>query len=531
VLAALAALPPGRIALTETGTLSGRDGRRVTAGALRAHVLALAAGLTEAGLVAGDRVLFAVPPGIEAVALILAIVAAGGVVVAADPAMGDDVFRSRMELVAPRWVIAPSIALTLTRRDAVRRLAGRAGLALPPLAQVGGATFVRVGPPLPGSAALDARALTRRGRAAPAREAGRPAAPHAPAFMAFTSGTTGAPRVVVHTQASLAASLDVLAAAAGLRPHDVAYSRDLHLLLPALLAGGSGVIPRHEGYRPSGARRALGDLRRHGVTVLALTPGALQALAGAARRAGTTLAPSVRHVLLGAAPVSPEALRRTRDVLPSHATVTCVYAMTELLPVAYVSPEEKLAHTGPGDLVGRTFPGVEARLAPDGELVLRGPHQCAGYLGEPPLTEIATGDLARLDDRGRLVLLGRKKDMIIRRDKNIYPALYEPTIERIPGVARCALVGVYGDRLADEQVVLVLEAEEPRADPAALAGRVRAALRHGPGRIDADALPDAVVVAPLPLVGRSRKVDRAALRALARERLAGPPPAGRGSEG
>jgi long-subunit acyl-CoA synthetase (AMP-forming) len=49
------------------------------------------------------------------------------------------------------------------------------------------------------------------------------------------------------------------------------------------------------------------------------------------------------------------------------------------------------------------------RLGDDGELVVRAPHLCTGYLGEPPLAELRTGDLARLDADGRLVLLGRAR--------------------------------------------------------------------------------------------------------------------------
>ncbi|HEX6510063.1 MAG TPA: class I adenylate-forming enzyme family protein, partial [Chloroflexota bacterium] len=112
---------------------------------------------------------------------------------------------------------------------------------------------------------------------------------------------------------------------------------------------------------------------------------------------------------------------------------------------------------------------------------------------------------------GRIILLGRSKDMIIRGRYNIYPALYEQRIEEIPGVARCALIGVWDERLGDERVVLAVEPAPAETDPGRLRHRVDRALRRD-ALIDSLALPDEVVVMPLPESGRSRKIDRNALR-------------------
>lgn len=128
------------------------------------------------------------------------------------------------------------------------------------------------------------------------------------------------------------------------------------------------------------------------------------------------------------------------------------------------------------------------------------------------MREHATGDLARLDD-GRIVLLGRIKDMIIRGDHNIYPALYEPLAERIDGVRRAALIGDFDTERADERVILVVE---PAAgvNAEALHARVHREVRAGPHRFDAAAIPDRIVVRALPESGRSHKVDKQTLRAM-----------------
>jgi acyl-CoA synthetase (AMP-forming)/AMP-acid ligase II len=165
---------------------------------------------------------------------------------------------------------------------------------------------------------------------------------------------------------------------------------------------------------------------------------------------------------------------------------------------------------GRGDLVGAPLPGVSVRLDDDGQLHAAGPNLAAGYLGRPPAQppEQATGDLALIDGDGRIVLLGRAKDMLIRGRFNLYPGLYEPAVANLPGVAEAAFVGLPDEATGDEQVVLAL-VPAPGTDPAALPGLVRERL---PGLIDAAALPDRVVtVAGLPTAGRSAKLDRAAL--------------------
>jgi acyl-CoA synthetase (AMP-forming)/AMP-acid ligase II len=105
------------------------------------------------------------------------------------------------------------------------------------------------------------------------------------------------------------------------------------------------------------------------------------------------------------------------------------------------------------------------------------------------------------------VLTGRKKDMIIRRNFNLYPGLYEPTINRIPGVTECAFVGVYDEKRHDEVVALFVETHKPLTENA-----LRKAMETGAYSIDREAMPDLIVLQPLPRAGRQSKVDKNALR-------------------
>ena len=99
----------------------------------------------------------------------------------------------------------------------------------------------------------------------------------------------------------------------------------------------------------------------------------------------------------------------------------------------------------------------------------------------------------------------------MRRQFNVYPELYESTIERIAGVKRCAMVGIYDDVMADERIVLAVE-PSANVDAKTLEKRLRHELRSGPYSIDSAALPDDVLVMELPVVGRSSKVDKMSIR-------------------
>lgn len=488
-----AARTPDAVAL-----ISG-DGAELTYGELRRQVLAVRHGLLSNGLAAGDGVLFSVRPSPESLVLALGVVAAGGVVVFADPGAGPEMFTARLRLARPRWSAAESVLYAGSRLRPVRAYARRRGLLLPNLADLqipgeGPMRHIHVGRRLPGvpRGALSFARLVRGDAPEPERDT----APDAPAAVIFTSGTTADPRAVVHTRASLAAALDLFRTRLPLGPGDVVHTDQLMLGLPTLIAGARWSMPPLF-CSPAGFARLM---REREATHTFCVPVHLAEILDVAPE----LPPTVRHVLLGAAPAPAPILRRAIAAAPS-AEVLSVYAMTEILPVAIASAEEKLAHDASGDLLGAPLPGVGARLEEDGELLLSGPNLCRGYLGADPITELPTGDLARMDE-GNLVLMGRKKDMLIRGKFNLYPGLYEPSIAALPDVAEAAIVGVPDPRTGDEEVVLAV------VGPPHLRTRLQRAL---PDVIDHDALPDRIVVLDeLPRSGRTRKLDRDQLRAL-----------------
>ena len=454
--------------------------------------------------------LLLIRPGVPVFLLALAIIRAGGVEVIVDIAMGQEAFRSRVKLAAPRWIFAESLLLALQQRPAARRVLRARGVEIPELGGFAGARTVVTGPWLPGLPAghLALRDLLRpAGRAAPWDEASLD--PDEDMLIVFTSGTTAAPKGVVHTHATMGAALDMLLAHMPAQPGDVFYASVLHIVVPALCRGARTILAPAR----FSAHRALEHLQRYRVSKTFATPSEYEEVIAVCRAAARMLPTTLDTIMLGSAPAGPGFLRRLQAILPPRTAVWSAYGMTEMLPICAVSLEEKLDFADAGDLVGRPLPGVTVALAADGELVISGPNLFRRLLGGVPVQEYATGDMARLDDQGRVILLGRKKDMIIKKGHNIYPGMIEPTIQRIAGVQNCALVGSYNPATSDEEIVLVVEKDDPRDEPT-YRRYLAAALLSGPHSIDVYAQPDRIVFARLPTAGRSRKVDKQKLRAM-----------------
>ncbi|HEU0244217.1 MAG TPA: class I adenylate-forming enzyme family protein, partial [Candidatus Limnocylindrales bacterium] len=332
----------------------------------------------------------------------------------------------------------------------------------------------------------------------------------APALVIFTSGTTDAPRGVVHSPAGLAATLAQAGRLADLGPGDRVLGTGLHLVGPALLAGAGVVLP------PARANaRALAQVTRAtGVThaSLPLHTALDWAVAGGAGAA-------LRTLLLGSAPVRNAALGPLVDLLPG-VRVASVYGLTEHLLVALVEARERLEFDErDGDLVGRPLPGVRVRTDEAGELHVSGPALARGYLGEPgPVPALRTGDIGAFDPDGRLVLRGRAKDMLIRRGENIYPSLYEPALADAADLEAAIMVGV--ERPDGDEAVVLFAVPRRGATAEDARRRLEALTRGARSPLDRHARPDLVIGIPLlPRSGRSAKPDRAALRAMAAERL------------
>jgi acyl-CoA synthetase (AMP-forming)/AMP-acid ligase II len=469
---------PDRPALLASG-ITGHVVVRATRGDIADLADGYAVALQRRGLTAGTTLAVAVRPGGRSLALMLAAHRLGLRVAVVDPNVGPDVLCSQLALAEPSLLVADAAAQAVA--GWARPLGRRARLALPDLASI--APVATAGPRLPGCAA----AIRPEGGVLPRAFDG-----DGDAVVVFTSGTTASPRAVVHTRSSLDAGMRAVAELVRPTRGKAVLGGTFFVLVPALTAGAAVALPAR------GGRRIAQQLARLSPQATYLTPPQLRAaLDQSARFTG--------RVYSGSAPVTGALLTTLR--LTGADEAWGVYALTELFPAAAVEAGEKSAFSDDGDLIGHLLPGVQAQIAHDGELLLTGPNRCDRYLGSSPLEQVATGDIARVLHDGRLVLSGRSKDMVLRGAVNIYPGLYEPALH-VEGVSVAVLVGVPAAD-GDERLVAVVEPQRG-ADH----GRIRRALDVPLRRMGA-ARPDAVLLAVVPLAGRSRKPDRAAAARLA----------------
>lgn len=122
------------------------------------------------------------------------------------------------------------------------------------------------------------------------------------------------------------------------------------------------------------------------------------------------------------------------------------YGLTEAAPIVTLNHP---FHSRKGT-VGKPIAGVEIRIASDGEVLVRGGNVTAGYFNNPEATSEAfeegwfhTGDIGELDESGRLIIKGRKKEMIVLADgRNVFPEDVERVLNQLDGVVESAVVGV-----------------------------------------------------------------------------------------
>jgi O-succinylbenzoic acid--CoA ligase len=238
------------------------------------------------------------------------------------------------------------------------------------------------------------------------RERERPAAPGSVgpdvALVMHTSGTTGEPQPIALTYGQILAQAHGTAAALGI-------GDDERWLCPLPLShvGGLMVLLRSVIY---GTTAVIGPPERDDVTLASMVPTQLARLAGPPP-------PTLRAVLLGGA--APD-----RSVLEAGWPVARTYGLTQ------ACSSVTIGEIGDAETSGRPIPGVSVSIAPDGEIIVDGP---------TVNRTLHTGDLGRLDDRGRLVVIGRKGDTIVSGGENVAPAEVEAVLLEHPAVAEAGV--------------------------------------------------------------------------------------------
>ena len=313
-----------------------------------------------------------------------------------------------------------------------------------------------------------------------------------------TSGSSGSPRGVILTKQNVASAVGASRRRLGNDSTDrwlltlpLFHVGGLAVVWRSLSAGGSiHLLARFE------TEAAVAALHDRSVTMASLVPTMLHRILHHDPGPYNGL----RSVLLGGASTTAGLVRRALDAgLPILQT----YGMTETASqLATVEPGTALEALG---TAGPPLHDVDVSFD-EGEILVDGPTVSPGYLGEPPRqAALRTGDLGYLDPGGRLVVVGRKDDVIITGGENIHPAAIEAVIERLPAVGQAVVVGVPDDEWG-QAVVAIVEAAPSELKEIECVVRSLVARAEVPRRW--------VAVRHLPLLANG-KPDRDAARVLA----------------
>ncbi|MBR0673330.1 class I adenylate-forming enzyme family protein [Neoroseomonas soli] len=314
-----------------------------------------------------------------------------------------------------------------------------------------------------------------------------------PAFIVYTSGTTGRAKGVVLTlRGMLWVTAACWAPILGLSDQDeflsplpLFHSYGLNLAFLSVVATGASVRIM-ERYSTGEARRLLAEGRP---TLFAGVPTMFHYLLQAIPEGEPTVAPRLTRSVSAGAIMSASLNRVWEDrfgspLLDGYGIIdTCT-----MVTMNWMQGGRPLGSCGlplPGLTVRLLDPasGEDAAPGAEGELVVRGPNVMLGYHNKPAQTAQAlrkgwyhTGDLARTDAAGFLAITGRLKELIIRGGQNIAPAEIEEVAAAFPGVRDCAVIAAPHAELGEVPVLFVAEKPGERVDIPALIAAYRGAL-------------------------------------------------------
>jgi len=432
----------------------------------------LAGGLRARGVGPGDVVAFQLPNWMEAAAVFWASAFLGAVVVPIVHFYGRKEVAYILESVEPR---------VLVTAEQFGRLEYQADLCagVPVVGVVGRDSANPRGDDPPSTPRRGASSASFEDLLADEPMPGTVAAdPAGPALIAFTSGTTRDPKGVIHSHQTLGFETRQLAehfppgrgAQLTVAPVGHFIGMVSALLIPVL---DGAPVNLADVWDPA---QVLALMRSDGLTIGGGAPYYLTSLLDHPDFTPADVA-HMKYAGLGGAPVPAAVTTRLAGL---GITAWRSYGSSEHPSITgchWTAPEPKRLFTD-----GNACPGVEVRLADDGEILSRGPDLCLGYT-DPVLTERAfddegwyrTGDVGVLDEDGYLTITDRKSDIIIRGGENISAAEVEELLLGMPAVAEAAVVAAPDARLG-EHAAAVLRLRP--GHPAPALGEIRALLEQ-----------------------------------------------------
>jgi acyl-CoA synthetase (AMP-forming)/AMP-acid ligase II len=444
--------------------------RRLTHRQLLAAADALAADLAGYGVRAGQRVGIWLPSRIESVVALLACSKSGAICC---PSLHRDHTTAEVTELMQRVRCAAFIWQDGYGADADKRDVIGALSAVPTIKHIY---------QLPSLAATDGAPFAGLTTAEPA-EAAVKSDPNQIVYLAFTSGTTGKPKGVMHSDNTLLANACQLA-------KDWHITNDAVIYAMSPLSHNLSFVGAQIVALAVGAELVVHDLPRGTSLCDRIVETGTSFLVGVPPNAIDILAEMQRRKLNGLGRL--KGFRISGSAVPSEVVAGLIrqgikpqsgYGMTENCSHQYTLPDDdpKLII----ETSGKTCPGYELRIfkADDcdteavpgevGEIGGRGASLMLGYFDDQQATEDAfnksgwfmTGDLGTLDDNGYLRIAGRSKDIIIRGGHNIHPAHIEELATRHASVQRAAAVPVKDNRLGEKVCLAVVFRDGKTATP------------------------------------------------------------------
>ncbi len=483
------------------------EGRTITYAGFMSDVDKVAGLLAEHGVAKGDRVLIFSPNAPEYEAAFLGCCHVGAVA-----APVNEAFRRR-EL----HHIAANSRADLAFVHATRLQIFRENIDDSPYAP---SKIVVIGNTEP--VAGDDKVLGSFDELVPGRAAGEAAhcAPDDPCLIVYTSGSTAAPKSVLHTHASVGYQIRTYPEVWDYRPEDVAcvsppmsWVSGLVMTTASLLAVGATVALLRR-FHPE---HVLDTIEQQRATMFFGTMSMYTKILDVLRHRDADIS-SLRFCMNGGEPC-PESLVKPAEARLGLRLVQA-WAFSENHPLVAMRAHDVDA---PRATAGQPAPGVEIRLCdPDGNEVpdgtpgearVRGPGAMTCYYGDPEMTAdkmdaegwIRTGDLLVRDGLGYLFVVGRVSDMIIRSGANIAPAEVETALLEHDAIAAACVVGT-PDRVSGEAIVAFVAPKPGRELSAAELHE------HLAPRLARYKLPQEIVFRDGLPVTANAKVDRAALK-------------------
>src|SRR5262245_12324940 len=478
--------------------------RRVTYGELGELVLASTRAMMGAGLGPGDRVAIWAPNGLGWIVAALGAQCAGAALVP---------INTRFKGEEAAWLLFASKAPLLVTTGGFLGTAtvGMLSSAETPLPDLRRIVLLPGSQPLAGGARRPSGRETpdaalvetwseflTRGDEVPLaaatarRESVRPTDP---SDVLFTSGTTGRPKGVVMSHGQTVRLFREWSDFAGLEPGDryVIVNPFFHMFgykagwLASLMRGAT-IFPVPVFDVPG----VLSLVERERITFLPGPPTLYRSILDHPDRRAFDLS-SLRVAITGAADIPVTLIEELRAELPFRR-VLVGYGLTEAGTCTGSRPDddaEIIATT-----VGRAMPGFEVIVADAdgqelprgeaGELLVRGHGVMQGYLDDPDATAEAidergflhTGDLATMDERGVVRIVGRLKDMILVGGFNVYPAEVENALLAHEAIGQVAVVGLPDARMGEVPVAYVVPAAGAAIDADAIVAWARERLAN-----------------------------------------------------